>query len=746
MPLQWKPGLYKVELFIDGQLAASEDFDIVDSPVPREGPFLDLRENLPWNTWQPSVDEEKALLALAGLMETDPSLATLVASRPWVQQTPTEEGRGALQLFDILAREDLDLAKQVIGFSWLADDVTNDEWLTARALTLLAVRDAAWAKFIADFDWLNDGITEDGRWALTYLRAITIEHPSLAETLLGLPWLHDDLTEHERWMVREFRKLARRDPQLAQHVADMRLMEGPIHKWLREAVRTLSKLHDLDPGSLSTVVERPWFRDGLDGEEARLVDDLGYIAVKSETEALSIIGMPFMNTFEPADALAVKALNRLVNWDEDEGTEHFQRVMGHPAISDGITDEEAKIVATLWGVSQHAPDLLDTLLDPAQVTLEERSVDLPLAGEVQITIIRTRPGAERTMDLLERAVRNIEEFMGVAFPTGHAIYLFEDAIRGSALGANFKTHITSRPKVDEDTYAADSALNHIVHETSHYYWRGVSDWIDEGAATFIEPFASKAATGLPVAVDRRPCAYTSNIAELESLEPELGSPGFSCNYSLGERLFHDLYRSLDETAFRQGFRNLYLLSLADDLEDECEGVKLDICHVEAAFKENATVETAAIVDQMIARWYHGTEPYNTSHQDTGPADPNLPGDGQVELTRAYIALDRDRREETKTDSFSASEVQGPVYLYLHFSYPRIPEEQEFPSMVVEYFEDGFAYNIQNRTTTFQSGWTSSWNRFAIGPGQDRKWAPGRYWVYIYHEGRKIAQVEYQVTP
>ena len=199
-PLQWKPGLYKVELFIDGQLAASEDFDIVDSPIPREGPFLDLREGLPWNTWQPSVDEEKALLALAGLMEIDPSLAAFVASRPWVQQTPTEEGRGALQLFDILAREDLDLAKRVVSFSWLADDVTKDEWLTLRTLTLLAVRDAEWARFIADFDWLNDGITEDERRALTYLHAITIEHPSLAETLLSLPWLHDDLTEDERWM------------------------------------------------------------------------------------------------------------------------------------------------------------------------------------------------------------------------------------------------------------------------------------------------------------------------------------------------------------------------------------------------------------------------------------------------------------------------------------------------------------------------------------------------------------------
>ena len=741
--MQWVKGLYKVELFVEGQLIASGEFDIVDSRVPRDGLFLDLRKGLPWNSWQPSVDEEKALLALAGLMEIDPALASSVASLPWVQETPMDEALWSLQTWETLAKEDVDLAKRVIGFSWLADDVTRDEWLALRTLTLLTAKNAAMAKFIADFEWLHEDISEYGRRTLGYLQVMVVEHPTLSETLLSLPWLTDQLTEQERWMVREFRKLARRDPQIAQQVADMRLLDGPIHKWLREATWTLSKLHDLDPGGLSTLSKQPWFNDGLDNEEAGLVDDLGYIALKSETDALSIIGMPFLNTFEPADALAIKALNKLVNLGNEEGSEsvseHFRRVMAHPAISDGITDEEAKIVATLRGVSEYNPDLVNTLLDPAQVRLEERTISLPLAGEVQLTIIRTRPGAERTMDILERAVRNVEEFMGVAFPTGHVIYLFEDATKGTYFGTNFNTHIASRPKVDEDSYAADSALGHIVHETNHYYWHGGSRWINEGASDFIKTFASKSATGLPVAVDNGPCAYADNIAEH-------GTPEFRCNYSLGERLFHDLYRSLDETSFRQGFRNLYLLSLVDDLKDTCEGIKVDICHVEAAFKNDASAEAAAIVDKVIDRWYHGTEPYDTSYQDTATVDPSLPADIRGETTRAYISLDKDRREETQTDSFSASEVRGRVYLTLHFSYPRIQEEREFPYMVMEYFEDGFAYNARSLKTTFQTGWTTSWTWFSLGPSNERSWAPGRYWAYVYHEGQKIAEVAYLVTP
>ena len=734
--------MYKVELFIEGHLIASGEFDIVNSTIPREGSFLDLRETLPWNSWQPSVDEEKALLALAGLMEIDPALAPAAALFPWVQETPRDEALWSLQALDTLAREDLDLAERVIGFSWLADDVTKDEWLTVRALTLLAVRDPAWAKFIADFDWLNDGITEDERWALDALRDITVEDPSLAETLLSLPWLGDQLTEHETKVVVRFRMLLRRDSAIARQVAEMQLMDGPIRKLHAGLIWSLAGLYDAGPNTVSGLSARTWFKDGLDEKEAQVVNDLGNIGWKSQAGALAISNMPFLETLEPADALATKALRGLVYFDSNE----FQRIMDHPAISDGITDEETKIVATLKGVSQNSPALVDTLLDPKRVTLEERTIDLPLAGEMMMTIIRTAPGAKRTIDVMEKAVRSVEGFMATPFPLRQIIILFEDAANHSYLGTNFGTHIATHPKVDDGEYTESLALSHFAHEAAHYFWTGNEDWIDEGAASFIELLELSIDTGWSIAPKEDPCAYAANIAGLESLEPEQGSPEFSCNYSLGERLFHDLYRSLDETSFRQGFRNLYLLSLVDDLEDRCEGVKLDICHVEAAFKDDAAAESPAIVDKVIARWYHGTEPYDTSQQDTAPVDPSLPADVRGETTRAYISLDKGRREETQTDSFSASEVQGKVYLTLHFSYPRIQEEREFPYMVIEYFEDGFAYNARSLKTIFQTGWTTSWTWFSLGPSNERSWAPGPYWVYIYHEGRKIAEVEYQVTP
>ena len=404
-PQQWPTGLYKVELFIEEQLVASGEFEIVDSRIPIEGPFTELREGLAWASLPWSFEEEVGLLPLAGLMETDTDLASSVASLPWVRESPTDEGARVLQLLDILAREDVELAKWAVGLPWLADDVSKDEWLALRALTLFAVMDASIARFIADFQWLNDDITEDERRTIRDLRYIAVEHPSLAETLLGLPWLGDRLTEQESRVVGYFKDLARRDVQVAHQVAGT---SGPVRVLHHNAVWALQSLYDIDPTLVSSLSAREWFTDGLDEDEATVLKDLSVIGRRSEAAVLTISRMPLLDTFEPADALATTALRLLASFNSEDDAEnegvgpHFRRVMDHPRVADGITDEETKVVATLFGVSKYNPDLVDTLLDPDKVDLEDRTINLPLAGETQVTIIRTRPGAERTMDLLKK--------------------------------------------------------------------------------------------------------------------------------------------------------------------------------------------------------------------------------------------------------------------------------------------------------------------------------------------------------
>ncbi len=106
--------------------------------------------------------------------------------------------------------------------------------------------------------------------------------------------------------------------------------------------------------------------------------------------ALRILRMPFLKTIEPPDASAMESLSRLAI--SDTGT--FRDVLSHPALTDGISNDLAPIVATLHGVAGTNPALIEVLLDPSnRVVLELRTITLPLSGEVVLTIIRTGPGA-----------------------------------------------------------------------------------------------------------------------------------------------------------------------------------------------------------------------------------------------------------------------------------------------------------------------------------------------------------------
>ena len=269
-----------------------------------------------------------------------------------------------------------------------------------------------------------------------------------------------------------------------------------------------------------------------------------------------------------------------------------------------------------------------------KASLERRDITLPLAGDVALVIIRTKPGAPRSMDLLESSVRGVEEYMGLPLPTKFVGLLYGEAVPGSAAGTNFGTHVAIRPKydVDDGSHEAESAGNNIAHEVAHYYWSGNADWVDEGAADLMASVIENAHTGRPVEVTNNPCAHAANIAKLESLAASKGGVEFRCNYSLGERLFVDMLRTLGDERFRQGFRALYLASEIEDDSDDLRGTSVDIEHVREAFRTDDGAESA-----IIARWYDGTEPYDLSRLDTGPMDPSLPSiNGHID--EVYVTM------------------------------------------------------------------------------------------------------------
>ena len=730
--------------------------------------------------------------------------ALALPSFPWLDDGVTEDERQAVNALREILRESPAVAETLLGFPWLADGVARDESLAVSHFQVILKEDPGAAETLMGFPWFPDGVAEDEMYVLYNLREILLEDPAVAETLLSFPWLADGVTGDESHAVYNFREILREDPAMAETLLGSSWFSDGLTMTERQTIGGLSGLYGIDRSSLSALTTKPWFKDGLSREEFMLLGDLGVIAGKSETDALAIIGMPFLETFEPADAMAARSLRRLTWCDDgqspfssecsDNGTGYqrvskkFRRVMAHPTISDGISDEEAKIVATLHDASSFETDIFDSLLDPDTVTLEERTINLPHTGEMQLTIIRIRPGAERTMDLLERAVRTVEGFATVPFPIRHLIFLAENT-RHSSVGLDLSNMSGEHEHFDTDDRPEIDALHVLAHETAHYYWfvEWSRHWVEDGLGAFFQSLVTRQAnvgpdeTVVPIWPPYLPpCPYMSNIA---GRDRELDLSGVrvisDCSDSLGERLFQDLWRSLGDSVFRQGLANLHLMARSGAPVGECKFQKYDkagICQVIAAFKAAAPAEAAATVDRVTSRWYDNSEPYDLSHMDASPPNPKLPGG--VEITRAYVSLDRDRPEETRTDSFSASEIRERVFLHLHFSSPTARQTQEIPLTFVTYFEDGFAYGNNEITYTFNPGWARNSLSLPIGawpdyqwvpvisglqraqtgadglgstriPGQDVEipsWAAGRHWVSVYHEGRKVAEVEFQVTP
>ena len=77
----------------------------------------------------------------------------------------------------------------------------------------------------------------------------------------------------------------------------------------------------------------------------------------------------------------------------------------------------------------------------------------------------------------------------------------------------------------------------------------------------------------------------------------------SCARNLGERFFLDLYLTLGEDAFLQGFRALYRLRLADNPDDCRECTDLNVHHVLEAFTANVPEDVAAKAKAVLLKWY-----------------------------------------------------------------------------------------------------------------------------------------------
>ncbi len=707
--------------------------------------------------------EVKTIENLSYIAYDSADVASSIVSLDWVQDGVDDAEAGAIDWMSNFG--DAEVASSVVFLGWVRDGIEGLEVKTIEELSYIANEDKGVGLSIVSLDWVRDGIEEVEAGAIDWMS--NFSDAEVASSVVSLGWVQDGIEELEVRMIEELSYIAYDSADVASSIVSLSWVQDGIGELEAGAIDWMSNFSDTEVASsvlslgwvqdgieglevetieeLSyiayvnakvalAVVSLSWAQDGVNVAEAALIEDVDSIARNSPEAALQIVGMPFIETIEPPDISAMASLRRLAAFNP----EAFDRVMFHEALLDGISNEEAPVVATLRGVADTNPGLIDVLLDSSKVFLERRTVTLPLSGDVILVIIRTSPGANRSMDSLEHSVRSVEEYMGAPLPTNYVGLLYENAVDGSFAGTNFGTHIAIIPEYDIDGGTADAefASFAIAHEVAHYYWSGNADWVDEGAAEFIASNIERDRTGNQIDATNAPCAHVRNIAELESLEVARDGVEFGCNYSLGERLFLDLNRTLGEAQFQEGFRELYIASTAWD-DNDGSSTSIGVEHVREAFRvgEEAT-------DTVIARWYDGTEPYDLSSVDTGPIDPSLPSiNGRID--EAYIVTSTDG---PPISDFSAQDITDWVYLTLKYSYKVSGATREVPMEIVEYYEDGFLLQRRSYTLTGEDQYIGGTSWFSVGQSPSGKWATGRYVVQVYAGERKVAEVEYEVTP
>ena len=396
-----------------------------------------------------------------------------------------------------------------------------------------------------------------------------------------------------------------------------------------KAVKDLTRVAALDDDQVFYgLISKPWLRDGVTANEARAVSYLVYTAILGWTRADSadewtqegsdpesvvrILEMPFLDTLEAHEAYVTAFLYVL----HSKGNRYLEQTLDHLSFRGGITDEDAVVLSGLRWLVYYSPESLDDLmaiLDPSNVYVERRTVELPLAGEITLTFMRLTPGEFETMDIVEEIVREMESFMGVAYPYDVTVF---NIIPGGPMGSSRYGLMWIQAGFEERYWV-------LAHELAHSYWNVPSEWqlniahtpftwLIEGGAQFMEQWVTGGLDDAPSTPEDTGCALADTIGEIDQRIYGGGFEGDSyrlsgCKYTMGYGIFASLYKELGDAEFRRGFGSLYLKMSQMEHDAECSGVERGVCYVKKAFVEEASPGFADVARAVIDHWYYGNE-------------------------------------------------------------------------------------------------------------------------------------------
>ena len=548
-----------------------------------------------------------------------PRAAQAIAGLDWVQDgvTPTEQR--ALDELNALGIVSQDLLLHIFQFIWVGGIHSPPSERDIRVLRILVE--------IAGLPWIQDGIVDNEHEAIQAEFDIRTEG---IRAINGLDWVQDEVSDIEATAIGHLERLLDHSSELLVHIVRNVWVDG-IHTQPTEqnmanlellaAIAEIpwisSKLQagdhaqfllyfDLGNGwatQFRRLLAKPWAQDGLVRPEEQVIRHLRTIATVQDEGpeddhvagvAQAIIDMPFLQSIEGHDPVALRSLMHIRFWDYN----YFPHIVFHYQNRGGINDRDTQIIAVLDEIVNRDNSLLHKFLNEDGVSLENRTITLPRSGTMHIGIVRLKRGRSQTMELLERSIRQVEEVMNEPYPANYIALLVSDTVKPHGGWYYHGTHITMQPGYETPShYFTDYLEGLLTHEVAHYYWHSCPSWLCEGGAVFVE-----IRTGVLGSGRLRDLAHKCSETSVQDITLDHST---NCQYFLGARMLQDLYFILGEDLFQVGLQRLYHATQGREGPESCEGIEIGLCYLRYAFTQDTTPEAAATAEEFITRWYHG---------------------------------------------------------------------------------------------------------------------------------------------
>ena len=519
------------------------------TPTAEEVAASRLSRIIPWFQNPPDSIHSQAAETITSIWLRDANLGLDVASLSSITDGVSEYELASLDMISTtikthleaikatfgfgIAQRDLRLAILIAGTDWFADGVVSDDPYGSaesaiRSITRIAERSQELSRLVSKWPWIVDDMTSDESLALQGISNSAEIDVAFAITVAGFPWVVDGVTADESQVIEDLRALASLDLNTAEQVS----------KWMTEGI---------SDGILSAI---------------------SFLLKTASTELLPVRqAMDIAINSEHGDIL--HSLSDMA----DTAPGGLIKLANQSWFADGLNEEERAYVIILADVAWRAPELYEVLLQTHFA--QSKTIALPLAGPVKIWAFQTIPfpPGDHIAGMVEQAVRVLEEFTGVPFPTKNIITLV--LVRGSSYdyrldfgGKYLEGHVVLTRSEPNQSVNRDT----VYHEIAHYYLNGRPTWLSEGGADFIKSYVNRRSgrerledqrEGLSSFVQTNCVEHigVNNLQQLSDFHRDFYSEFnliHRCNYNLGEFFLMNILDTIGEEATGAAIGELHL--------------------------------------------------------------------------------------------------------------------------------------------------------------------------------------------